>query len=118
MCLSWGEQFIRFIKSVVSEPTEHSAEGRDKDAENRALNVWRVKFAPGAGVSVALLDAEGVQEVEDGDDRIGFLPRWYLKDLGVLSEVDHKAEESAAGPASLQSPSPDDKPPEKVTSVP
>ena len=63
VCLSWGEQFIRFIRSTVTEQMKHSAattdEGRSQDAERRPLSVWRVKFAPGMGVSMALLDEEG-----------------------------------------------------------
>jgi RAT1-interacting protein len=39
--------------------------------------VWRVSFVPRVGVSVSLLDKEGVEEVEAGEDRVGFLPRWY-----------------------------------------
>ena len=83
VCLSWGEQFLRFLKSIVSgcesvsgpaRPSAQSTgskstgnEGDENGVPESATKVWRVKFDPGAGVSVALLDEEGVREVEGGD---------------------------------------------------
>lgn len=47
--------------------------------------MWRVKFNPGSGVSVHQLDKTGVEDVEAREDRVGFLPKWYLEELGVSS---------------------------------
>jgi RAT1-interacting protein len=44
--------------------------------------VWRVQFKPRVGVSAYLLDKEGVEEVVAGENRVGFLPRWYWDELG------------------------------------
>lgn len=51
----------------------------DPDLKSKPkAKVWRVRFTPRTGVSVSILDEEGVKEVEAGqEDRVGFLPRWY-----------------------------------------
>ena len=53
--------------------------GPGPDLKSKAkAKVWRVRFTPRTGVSVSILDEEGVKEVEAGqEDRVGFLPRWY-----------------------------------------
>ncbi|KAH7920240.1 RAI1-domain-containing protein [Leucogyrophana mollusca] len=63
VCLDWGQQFLSFIKATV------------KGGSRR--DVWRVRFVPKVGVTAALLDGAGVQDVEADEDRVGFLPRWY-----------------------------------------
>ena len=40
-------------------------------------NVWRVTFYPGKGVQVGLLDDEAVKEVQNKENRVGFLPKTY-----------------------------------------
>jgi RAT1-interacting protein len=40
-----------------------------------------VKFTPGVGVQLALLQEEGRREVEAGEDRVGFLPDWYWNEM-------------------------------------
>jgi RAT1-interacting protein len=67
ICLSWGERFLTWIKRNV-ESSGTAAPGS---------SVWRVKFTPGVGVELALLSEEERREVEAGEDRVGFLPRWY-----------------------------------------
>lgn len=42
-----------------------------------STDVWRVKFTPGEGARVMKLDKAAVEEVVNGEDRVGFLPRWY-----------------------------------------
>ena len=39
--------------------------------------MWRVVLSPGEGVTVSLFDEGGVRDVEGGEDRVGFLPRWF-----------------------------------------
>lgn len=64
VCLHWGHQFLTFLKGVVHGTAEPAT-------------VWRVKFVPKVGVSVEVLESGAVQDVENGEDRVGFLPRWY-----------------------------------------
>lgn len=96
VCLSWGDRFLEFLKGVVSpsssvaslssasphaqwEAEDEDTGGGDEDIkESKELpRVWRVVFKPGGGVSVRLLDKEEVEDVEGGEDRVGFLPRWF-----------------------------------------
>ena len=93
VCFKWGEDFIHFLKSVVSEsmpdaspaPSHVPAEEREV-LRTTSVGVWRVKFTPATGVSVVRLDQDGVVEVEAGEERIGFLPRWYLNDLASSTD--------------------------------
>ena len=49
--------------------------------------MWRVKFVPVTGISIIRLEKADVQEVQAGEERVGFLPRWYLDELGVIPEA-------------------------------
>lgn len=60
VCLEWGDRFLAMLERTV-QPS----------------GVWRVTFTPRVGVAIAMLDESGVKEVENGEDRVGFLPRWY-----------------------------------------
>lgn len=77
ICLSWGETFLAWIKSNV-------AAGNDSPP-GRAGSVWRVKFTPRVGAQFALLQEEERREVEAGEDRVGFLPKWYWKEVQDVS---------------------------------
>jgi RAT1-interacting protein len=78
VCLEWGHMFLTFLKNIVRE--------HNTDPDPR---VWRVKFIPRVGVKVSLLDKSGVEEVEAGESRVGFLPKWYWDELekGIASPV-------------------------------
>ncbi|KAI5892903.1 RAI1-domain-containing protein [Schizophyllum commune H4-8] len=78
VCLAWGERFFGWLRGNVGD-----ASGDQPDATNghQAAAVWRVRFTPKAGVSVSRLDVAGVTDVEGGEDRVGFLPRWYWEDV-------------------------------------
>ena len=89
-CLDWGSQFLSFLRSLtqavspLSAEQEHTRNDQEIEAAASAETgprVWRVKFEPRVGISAWLLDEDGVHEVEAGEDRIGFLPRWYWDDL-------------------------------------
>jgi RAT1-interacting protein len=73
ICLAWGETFLTWIKrhvaldSVVPE------------------SIWRVKFTPHVGVDLTLLQEDERREVEAGEDRVGFLPDWYWKEIQDVS---------------------------------
>lgn len=74
-CLDWAKRFIAFLQNVVT-PVQAIKDGKDGQ-----VPVWRVKFNPGTGVSVSLLDGAGVDEVSAGEERVGFLPKWYIDEL-------------------------------------
>lgn len=71
VCLDWGHRFLTFLKrSICRGSADDSSPG----------SVWRVKFDPGSGVSVEELGPSGLEEVVNGEDRVGFLPRWYWEE--------------------------------------
>jgi RAT1-interacting protein len=49
--------------------------------------VWRVNFVPGSGLTVARLNDKAVDEVMNGEDRVGFLPRWYWDEIQAEDSV-------------------------------
>jgi len=69
ICLSWGERFLTWIRSNV------------ESGNVAPESVWRATFTPRAGVEFALLREEDRREVEAGEDRVGFLPTWYWKEI-------------------------------------
>jgi len=72
--LSWGETFLAWIRSNVE------AAGNESPGA-----VWRVKFTPRVGAQFALLQEEARREVEAGEDRVGFLPKWYWREAQDVS---------------------------------
>ncbi len=64
--MDWWRQFIAFLQRVIQQT-------QDGDPQT----VWRVKFTPKVGASIVRLDDQGMTEVVGGEDRVGFLPRWY-----------------------------------------
>lgn len=67
ICLDWGDQFLSFLRDTLPADT--------------VKDVWRVTFTPKVGITVMMLDASGVEDVMGGDDRVGFLPRWYWDEM-------------------------------------
>ncbi|TFK49688.1 RAI1-domain-containing protein [Heliocybe sulcata] len=65
LCLDWGQRFLSHLKTVVQQEPENSNQ------------VWRIRFMPGKGVSLSALDKDGVKDVEAGEERVGFLPKWF-----------------------------------------
>ncbi|CAG8736800.1 2008_t:CDS:2, partial [Acaulospora colombiana] len=47
--------------------------------DNGITRVGRLRFTPSDGVTFRILDRESVGEVENGEDRVGFLPTWYME---------------------------------------
>ena len=88
ICLSWGERFLTWVKGHVE-----SASG----ATPPPGSVWRVKFMPRVGVELALLSEEERREVEAGEDRVGFLPRWYYTEVRDRDVSSLSARRSASG---------------------
>ena len=92
ICLSWGEKFLTWLKSSVGDS------GSDNTTRE---SVWRVKFTPRVGVELVLLSEEERREVEAGEDRIGFLPKWYCTEIQDTSN--QSAQRSASGAESEKS---------------
>lgn len=115
VCLDWGHQVFEFLRNLATTTTvapRDSGSGVDANdasesshaakpgAWNDGPRVWRVKFVPGAGVNVEELDATGIRDVENGEDRVGLLPRWYWDDINTALDAVQDAEARAqAGPA-------------------
>lgn len=80
ICLDWGDKFLSFLYTTLPVDT-----GND---------VWRVTFTPKVGISAIVLDTLGVEDVVGGDDRVGFLPRWYWDEmeLGPCPTSSHRGE--------------------------
>ncbi|KAF9036219.1 RAI1 like PD-XK nuclease-domain-containing protein [Panaeolus papilionaceus] len=96
VCLDWGYEFLTFLKGVVRDG---SSEG---DRTSNMRTVWRVKFTPGTGISAAVLDKAGVEEVVNGEERIGFLPRWYWDE--ITHSDDEEESRSSSGQRGEQVP--------------
>lgn len=88
ICLDWGHRFLHFLRSTL---TSHpgSSSGR---------SVWRARFSPGSGVTLSPLDGPGVAEVEAGEDRVGFLPKWYMDEITGRVEPSHRAAADLSAP--------------------
>jgi RAT1-interacting protein len=67
LCLDWGNRFLTFLKTIFG--------GSDTSS------VCRVKFVPGSGVNVEELGPSELEEVVNGEDRVGFLPSWYWEEV-------------------------------------
>ena len=80
VCLEFGHRVLAFLKDTVQ---------RDIQIERSSTSsgVWRVKFVPGSGLSVGKLSLKEVDEVVNGEDRVGFLPRWYWDEIQGLDSI-------------------------------
>ncbi|KAI6133502.1 RAI1 like PD-XK nuclease-domain-containing protein [Pisolithus croceorrhizus] len=70
ICLEWGDRFLAFLQSTIQ-----SSSGRE---------VWRVSFKPRVGITVVMLNEAEVAEVVNGEERVGFFPRWYWEESMAL----------------------------------
>ncbi|KAF9473916.1 RAI1-domain-containing protein [Pholiota conissans] len=96
VCLDWGYQVLTLLKGLL--PGRREGQGGDATTDApMPVHLWRVKFVPGSGIRVDELDAAGIGEVENGEDRVGFLPRWYLDDVNTTSPAGEAT--TAGGPA-------------------
>ncbi|EKM78837.1 hypothetical protein AGABI1DRAFT_121236 [Agaricus bisporus var. burnettii JB137-S8] len=72
VCLDWAGRFLTYVRQRMASEEKTSS----------GPKVWRVWFMPGSGIRLRELNATEVVDVEHGEDRIGFLPRWYWTELG------------------------------------
>lgn len=118
-CLDWAKKFLAFLRDTVTPVsldgrpaahTESSSSSSPSEARNPSpesskddgttettskpatVSVWRVTFTPGTGVSISQLGQAGVDEVEAGEERVGFLPKWYFDELKARNEGASSAE--------------------------
>lgn len=80
VCLDWGQQFLTFLKQMVTT---------DNDDPPKKETVWRVVFTPKGGAKVMRLSEAELVHVVAGEERVGFLPRFYWNELvaGLASGV-------------------------------
>jgi RAT1-interacting protein len=71
LCLDWAGRFLTNLRRTIA--AEEPSSGP---------KVWRVWFTPGFGTRLRELNATEMADVEHGEDRVGFLPRWYWAGLG------------------------------------
>ncbi|PFH48775.1 hypothetical protein AMATHDRAFT_64726 [Amanita thiersii Skay4041] len=77
LCLEWGYDILSFFKERIMADIN---DGAPPDT------VWRARFVPSHAVLFQKLDRAGVDEVVAGEDRIGFLPRWYWQEVMGVHE--------------------------------
>ncbi|KAJ3792974.1 RAI1-domain-containing protein [Lentinula aff. detonsa] len=77
LCLAWCHHFLTYLKRTLANPAEDPEEKVQHDYSPIPTQVWRVSFLPGEGARLVKLDRSDVEEVVNGEDRVGFIPRWY-----------------------------------------
>ncbi|KAJ3739234.1 RAI1-domain-containing protein [Lentinula detonsa] len=88
LCLAWCHHFLAYLKRTLAacesddipnhqNPAEDPEEKVQHDYSPIPTQVWRVSFLPGEGARLVKLDRSDVEEVVNGEDRVGFIPRWY-----------------------------------------
>ncbi|CAE6425547.1 unnamed protein product [Rhizoctonia solani] len=107
-CLVFAEKLLRFIRSTLMEDkqsdyglgvsntsaTFNSAStkkfeettelnsSRSEETDQRDVAVWRLEIRPGAQtVTLYKLEPFEVEEVANGEDRVGFLPTWFWESV-------------------------------------
>ncbi len=85
ICLNWGEEILTFLKKILG--------GSDADK----ASVWRVKFVPKEGVTIMKLTDNLVDEVVNGEERVGFLPKWYWDEMETVATVAQSTSGSVVG---------------------
>ncbi|CAE7068512.1 unnamed protein product [Rhizoctonia solani] len=106
-CLVFAEKLLRFIRSTLTEDEQRGGlsspgtgatldsaapkkpEGnaetkapRIEEANQRDAAVWRLEIRPGAQTVVLYkLEPSEIEQVENGEDRVGFLPTWFWESV-------------------------------------
>jgi RAT1-interacting protein len=85
VCLAWGDLFLSWLRAQLSDTDPSSEPG-----------VWRVRFTPRSGATLTRLGAVDISDVENGEDRVGFLPKWYWEKVN-LGEAEPEGVKGGAG---------------------
>lgn len=73
-------------QSFIDENRDHEPKDAKQNSDGPADEpVWRVSFKPGNGIEVRQLDDAEVREVQNGEERVGFLPISYFNKISQLS---------------------------------
>lgn len=95
-CLVFAERLLRFVRSTLetegqankhgadalatlgdSEP-DKKAKGPSNSVQDSSQTVWRLEIRPNAQDAILYkLEPNEVEEVRNGEDRVGFLPTWF-----------------------------------------
>ncbi len=75
VCLDFGQRVVSFLNDTIQKA------GQSSKGPSDTVPVWRVKFVPDSGLSLTELEPADVAEVVNGEDRVGFLPRWYWDEI-------------------------------------
>ncbi|CAE6448598.1 unnamed protein product [Rhizoctonia solani] len=98
-CLVFAEKLLRFIRSTLTEdrqsgastnvavgPADTTKSGETDETKpspieeinQRKADVWRLEIRPGTQmITLYKLEPSEVEEVANGEDRVGFLPTWF-----------------------------------------
>jgi RAT1-interacting protein len=76
VCLAWGNMFLTQVHGWMK-----NLESKENGGESHDRRVGRILFTQYEGVTFRELDEEEIGEVRNGEDRIGFLPTWYMDSL-------------------------------------
>ncbi|PPQ89347.1 hypothetical protein CVT25_003184 [Psilocybe cyanescens] len=72
LCLDWASGFLKELTKRVA---------RESELGDLSTMVCRAKVVPKGGVRVRLLGGDEIEQVVNGEDRVGFLPRWYWGEI-------------------------------------
>ncbi|KAH7102787.1 RAI1 like PD-XK nuclease-domain-containing protein [Auriculariales sp. MPI-PUGE-AT-0066] len=67
VCLKWALDALKFVHTVVAKGSSRGI----------STPMWRLSFTPGQGLRLSELDQAQIEEVRNGEDRVGFLPKSY-----------------------------------------
>ncbi|PIL36601.1 hypothetical protein GSI_00290 [Ganoderma sinense ZZ0214-1] len=98
ICLQWAQQFIGLLKNQLFEQPSPD----DEHSDAYVPRVWRITFTPKDGIKMHALDDDGVKDVQGGEDRVGFLPSWYYKE--IVDTPNRQTRPSPSESASSRSP--------------
>ncbi|KAG8762290.1 decapping endonuclease targeting mRNA [Ceratobasidium sp. 423] len=102
-CLVFAEKLLRFIRSTLTEDKQSGASTNTavgsadttksgetdgakpspiEETNQRNAVVWRLEIRPGTQmVTLYKLEPSEVEEVANGEDRVGFLPTWFWESV-------------------------------------
>lgn len=108
VCLAWGDSVLSWLRTELSRDSDSNSAGREReeDGEESGPNVWRMTFTPGEGMRLAKLDEEDVRDVAGhvDEDRVGFLPRWFLENEEAYKAANGEATGGPVGEAAAEGP--------------
>ena len=100
VCLAWGDSVLSWLRSELSRGSETPRDAGDGRDGRDVPTVWRASFTAGEGVRLVNLGEEDVKDVEGGEERVGFLPRWFWEEeTGEDGKIDRLADNGKSAEA-------------------